>query len=93
MRVSFIPSLSHLARAAALTAALGTAACTDAYGRTDWGSTLALGAGLGLAAGAVAAAASDGRDRHRRGWEQPRGRDYGYGRGGQRYARGYGGWR
>jgi hypothetical protein len=28
-------------------AASATAACTDGYGRTDWGSTLALGAGVG----------------------------------------------
>lgn len=105
-----VPSFASLGRAAALgltlAAAGGTAGCTDAYGRTDWGSTLALGAGIGLAAGAVAALASDGggRSRQTSGWDRgysSRGRGYaqGYGQGyGPGYApspygRPYGGWR
>ncbi|WP_376090133.1 hypothetical protein ACE7GA_19235 [Roseomonas sp. CCTCC AB2023176] len=97
MGVPFFSHISRAGRVLALTAALGTAACTDGYGRTDWGSTLALGAGLGLAAGAVAALASDNRDGHRQVRGQTRGRDYGYygngNRGYRGYAGGYGGWR
>jgi len=77
----------------ALVGTLATAGCQHPDGRTDWGSTLALGAGLGLAAGLVAAAAADDGPRDR----QPgrRGGSYdGYGRS---YAGGYGrdrgGWR
>ena len=77
MRVRPLPVL-------ALVACLGTAACQNPDGSTDWGGTLALGAGAGLATALVAGAASDDgpRDRGRR----YRGRG-GYDGGG--YGRGY----
>ena len=78
MRVRPLPVL-------ALVACLGTAACQNPDGSTDWGGTLALGAGAGLAAALVAGAASDDGPRHR-----DRG---GYGRGGYErggYGQGYG---
>jgi hypothetical protein len=48
--------LPILALSAAL---LGTAGCTDPYGRVDYGRTALLGAGIGAAAGLVAGAAAD----------------------------------
>ncbi|MBY0336047.1 MAG: hypothetical protein K2X11_05495 [Acetobacteraceae bacterium] len=69
----------------ALVAALGTAACTDPYGRVDPVATGLLGAGIGAAAGLGIAAASQPRRPHwGGGWHQgyyaPR-PAYGYGYG------------
>lgn len=88
----------RLATALALAAALGTAACQNPDGSTNWGNTLALGAGVGLAGAALAAAASDNGDRGGRHGRAYRGDrrvpNYGYrnsvGYGDGRYASGYG---
>ncbi len=53
--------LRKLPLALALAAALGTAACTDPYGRTDPLATGLLGAGIGAAAGLAIASASQPR--------------------------------
>ena len=74
----------------ALVTCLGTAACQNPDGSTDWGGTLALGAGAGLAAALVAGAASDDRPRNRarHGYERGGYERGGYGRSG---GRSYGG--
>ena len=73
----------------ALVACLGTAACQNPDGSTDWGGTLALGAGAGIAAGLLAGAASDDGGRGGRGYGRRdhggHGRSYG-GRGYQKSA-------
>jgi hypothetical protein len=61
MRKLLLPAL--------LAAALGTTACTDAYGRVDPVATGLLGAGIGAVAGAALVAST-----------QPRGHGWGYGR-------------
>jgi hypothetical protein len=75
----------------ALAAVLGTAACQNPDGSTNWGNTLLLGGAAGLGTAAVIGAINDDNDnrRDRRRYQYQRQRysyDQGYRRG---YQRGY----
>lgn len=80
--------MRKLATAVALVAALGTAACTDPYGRVDPVTTGLLGAGVGAAAGLAIASASQPRraPRYDYGYARPAPR-WGYARPGWGYGR------